>query len=279
MADPTGSTLSANGTSPLDYHTHSRYSPDSRATLDEMCRAALRQGLREIAFTEHLDNHPGGTTGYYRPAEFFAGIDAARETFAPQGLTVRAGIEVGELHRYRAQVQPVLDAYPYDVVLGSLHWVGDASVFSQRDLSAVPLAESVNAYFEELAVMARAGGFDVLAHPDVIKRRAFEVYGEFPIEPHRDAVCAVWRACIDNGIAIEINTAGLRWSVQDAHPALAALRWYRELGGDRLTIGSDAHRPPHVAYGSDTALAMARAAGFDRLCIFEQRQVVDWVAI
>jgi histidinol-phosphatase (PHP family) len=89
----------------------------------------------------------------------------------------------------------------------------------------------------------------------------------------------VWQACIAEGIGIEINTAGLRLSVKETHPSLAALRWYREMGGELLTLGSDGHRPGHVGYGLAEALDLARAAGFERVCTYEQRQVARWIAI
>jgi histidinol-phosphatase (PHP family) len=265
---------------PLDYHMHSTASCDSRATMAEMCRSALQRGIREIAFTEHFDPKPEDIcAGYYQPDGYFAALDEARREFAPQGLTIRAGVELGEHHLYSDVHRPVLDAWPYDVALGSLHWVGDDSVFDADYFRAHSPRDAFEAYFTELAAMVRFGGFDVLAHADVIKRAAYPVYGHFAIAEWEALVREVWAACIDQGIGIEINTAALRQAVHEVHPGPESLRWYREMGGDILTIGSDSHRPDHVGYGLDVALDAARAAGFTRLASFERRAVARWLEI
>jgi len=270
----------SNGHIPLDYHMHSTISCDSRATMAEMCRSALSKGIHEIAFTEHFDLHPKDScTSFYKADQYFEKLEAARREFAPLGLTIRAGVEVGELHRYADRVEPVLEAWPYDVVLGSLHWVGDDIVFDTDFFRAHTPYETITAYFTELAAMVRRGGFDVLAHPDVFKRTAYAVYGYFEIGEWEDWVRPVWQTCIEQGIGIEINSSGLRLPVGQAHPSLKALCWYREMGGELLTIGSDSHRPEHVGYGLTTALDLAREAGFTQLCSFERRHVARWIAI
>ncbi|MBN1202551.1 MAG: histidinol-phosphatase HisJ family protein [Anaerolineae bacterium] len=265
-----------NGCVPVDYHVHCHISPDSQATMAAMCQSALDQGISEIVFTDHFDRACFDT---YQPDKYFEELDAVRRAFGPQGLTVRAGVELGEMHRYADVVQPVLDAWPYDFVLCGVHWIADYCVHDMDYFRAHPPEETIPAYFAELASTARAGGFDVLSHADVFKRTAYDVYGRFDITEWEDLVRPVWQACIDNNIGIEINSSGLRKPVGQPHPSLEAVRWYREMGGERLTIGSDSHRPVHVGAGLDTALDIARAAGFTRLCSFEKRQLVRWIEI
>jgi len=267
-------------TIPQDYHTHTNVSCDSQATMAEMCRRALALGIREIAFTEHFDPMPGDIChDFYNPADYFAKLAAAREEFEPQGLRLRAGVELGEHHRFPDVQRPVLDTWPYDFVLGSLHWVGADLVFEDRYFRAHPPREVAEAYFTELLALVRFGGFDVLSHADVLKRVAYEVYRAFDIADWEDLVRPVWQACIDRGIGIEINSKGLQLAVHEVHPGPASLRWYREMGGEILTIGSDAHRPDHLGYGLAAALDEARAAGFTRIACFERRQVAQWVEI
>jgi histidinol-phosphatase (PHP family) len=259
---------------------HSNASCDSRATMAEMCESALSQGIAEIAFTEHFDLKPEDVcAGFYKPEVYFEKLEAARAEFAPRGMTIRAGVEIGEYHRFRAEIQPVLDAWPYDYVLGSLHWVGEWSVFDVEFYRNFAPEEAIVGYFRELTDMIHVGGFDVLAHADIIKRTAHTVYQHFDSTDWEDIIRMVWRACIDKGIGIEINSSGLRLSVGQTHPSLDALRWYREMGGELLTIGSDSHRPDQVGVGLHTALDQARAAGFTRVCSFENRQVARWIPI
>jgi histidinol-phosphatase (PHP family) len=277
MSDYSSST---NGRFPHDYHMHSDVSCDTRVTMPEMCRAALKLGIAEIAFTEHFDLHPKDScTGFYKPSVYFEKLDAARREFAPAGLTIRAGVEVGEYHRYHTVVQPVLAAFPYDIVLGSLHWVGDDVMFDSTYFRTRTPLEAITPYFTELLAMVRFGGFEVLAHVDVFKRVAYTVYGQYDVCEWEDLIRPVWQACIEQGIGVEINTAALHWEIEQTHPPLDALRWYREMGGELLTFGSDGHRPDHVGYGFETARDLALAAGFTRVCGYEKRQVVRWIAI
>jgi histidinol-phosphatase (PHP family) len=269
-----------NGHISQDYHVHSDVSCDSHASMSAMCRAALAVGITEIAFTEHLDLHPlDSCADFYRADDYFDKLDAARRHFAPLGLTIRAGVEVGEYHIYHERVRPVLEARPYDIVLGSLHWIGDDMVFDPDYFAAHPPEETVTAYFTELLKMVRFGGFDVLAHPDVFKRVAFPIYGHYDAGQWADLIRSVWQACIEQGIGIEVNTASLRREIAQIHPSLDALRWYREMGGERLTFGSDGHHPDQVGYGFAVARGLVRAAGFTRVCCYENRQVVRWIEI
>lgn len=271
---------SANGAYRADYHMHSRNSCDCSATMAQMCAAALERGLSELAFTEHFDLNPEDQCpGFYDPVSFFERIEVARAEFEPRGLTIRAGIEVGEPHLYRDAHLAVLSAWPYDVVLGSLHWVGEHNMFDPAYYQARDPAEAYGAYFSELVEMIKGGGFEILAHVDVVKRTAFDIYDTFDTRALEDLYRPVLQACIEQGIALEINTAGWRKRVAEPHPALEALRWYREMGGELLTLGSDAHRPGDVAYRFNDAVALAQAAGFTRVCTFEGRRVASWVAL
>jgi histidinol-phosphatase (PHP family) len=258
---------------------HSNFSCDCRAAMAEMCRAAVAQGLPEIGFTEHYDLHPGEPQpDWFRLEAWAAELERCRVEFAGQ-LTVRAGIEIGEPHLFQAEAQAMLGRYPFDYALGSLHWVGDAIVFEQEYFRR-PADEAFRLYFEELERVTRAGGFDILSHFDVVIRVGLEIYGEYDPRRYEAAIRPVLHNCIEREIALDINTAALRRrSLNGARPpealltpGLDILRWYAEMGGERATLGSDAHRPDQVGYGLDVALKIAQEAGLRYLVQFEQRR-------
>jgi len=265
---------------PFDYHMHSTNSCDCNASMASMCAEALRKHIPEIAFTEHLDRQPGDYCyDKYDPAAFFADIEACRAEFGPQGLTIKAGIEVGEMHLYRHEVVPVLDAYPYDVVLGSMHWNHGESIFERAYFLKRDIQTVVQEYFGEMVEMINGGGFNILSHIDVFKRVGFSVYNHFDITEWEDYTRPVFAACIRQGIAPEINTSALRMTVKQTHPTLEALRWYREMGGELLTIGSDSHRPEHLGLGLDYAVTIAKEAGFTHLTRFAGRKIIGFAEI
>lgn len=260
-----------------DYHTHTLYSCDAFDTMEVMCRRALALGMEEIAFTDHLDIHPADScTGFYRPAEYLASLEACRKIFPM--LTLRAGVEIGEPHRFAGAVAAALDLAMYDVRIGSLHWVGDELVFADSYFEPRSKERAALDYLEEILCMVQHGGFEILGHLDVFRRYGVGYYGSLDIEPYEEIVREVLQACIDAGIAIEINTSGLQ-HFEQPHPNLAVLRWYREMGGEMLTFGSDAHQAEALAAGFQQACQIAKVAGFTRLCRFEKRRVCGWVDI
>ena len=256
---------------PPDYHLHSHYSCDSKASIAEQCIGAIRKGLPEIGITDHFDWHPGDECrGFFRPIEWAAEFDRVQREFADR-LIVRAGIELGEPHIYRTECQALLDSYPFDYALGSLHWVGDEIVFDRHYFDR-PMDEAYGLFFEELEYMTRAGGFDVLSHFDVVVRVGAPIYGRYDPARYEDAIRAVLRNCIDHGIALDVNTQGLRGRCQLLTPGVEILTWYREMGGERVTLGSDAHDPDYIGANFDAALEAMQAARLKYVTQFEKRE-------
>ncbi|HET9017421.1 MAG TPA: histidinol-phosphatase HisJ family protein [Thermomicrobiaceae bacterium] len=257
---------------PHDYHLHTHFSVDSEMTLDELCETAIALGIGEICPTEHADFVPEDDgCGYYDPDGYFGALLRRRERYDGR-LTIRAGVEIGEAHRFPECVQPLTSRYPYDFVIGSLHWVGSESVMTPQYFAGKTPEQAYGPYFDELLALVRDGDLDVVGHLDVPKRYAPDEPGGFDAARHEEQIRTVLRACVDRGIGIEINTGTARRPVGVPSPGIEVLRWYRELGGEILTVGSDGHRPQHVGYRLDHALALARAAGFSHLATFEARR-------
>ncbi len=256
---------------PLDYHTHTHFSCDSQATMDEMCQAAVALGLPEMGFADHFDSVPEDECcGYFRLEPWVDDFEACRRQYAGM-LTLRAGIELGEPHVYAAEAKALLAEYPFDYAIGSLHWVGTDFTFSP-DYFQRPADEAFRAYFEELEKMTRLGDFDILGHIEVVTRVGYEVYHEYDPARYEDVIRPVLQNCITRGIALELNTSQVRRSSRRLTPAPEILRWYREMGGERVTLGSDAHRPERITQDFDVALAALREAGIGQVTQFQRRQ-------
>ena len=119
----------------------------------------------------------------------------------------------------------------------------------------------------------------MLGHLDLVKRDAFKFDKPYDgPEPYADLIRSALRSVIERGKGIEINTSPLYKGLAEPCPAIEILHWYHELGGEILTIGSDSHAPGRVGAHFDTALEMARAAGFTRVARFERRQN-SWIEI
>lgn len=255
----------------VDYHMHTAHSVDSRVAMRHLCDRAVELGLDEIAVTDHLDyNQADPGCGLYDVDAWFDDYAQTTPAFADR-LTVRAGIEIGEPHLYADRLEPLL-ARPFDVVIGSIHYVGPYGVHEDV-FDKLPLDEALTAYFDAQAEMARSGLIDVLAHLDYFQRYTLQ-RGMPPFEPERwerpirDALQAV----IASDIALEVNTSGVRQQPGVTFPGETILTWYHEMGGRAITVGSDAHELDHLAADIPETLTTLRRIGFATQCVFEDRQ-------
>jgi len=237
----------------------------------------VRLGLSYLCLTEHKDFDPQDLCfGHFHYEKYSRDVAACQQRFNPR-LKLLKGVEVDYQRRYERQIRAFLAATEFDFVLGAVHYIDGLSIFDDL-LERYDADTAYRRYFAAVREAVASGFFDAIGHLDVIKRYGVCRYG--PFDPHRYAeeIDAVLRALVETGTGLEINTSGLRQPPAETFPGLEVLRRYRELGGEIITLGSDAHHLPHLGYGIEEALEMARAAGFKAITVFEERQP-RWVDI
>lgn len=251
-----------------DYHMHSTFSVDGQDTIEALCWRALALGLTEIAVTEHAEWHHRWHGREFEPAAYFDEIDRLRTEFAPRGLTLYSGVELGNPHDFSRQAAALVANYPFDVRIASLHWlygrnIHDASCFAGRD----PLDVYAD-YFSALGHMAADfSPIDVIAHFDRILWRGTMLGASF--RPHtlegiiRDSLATIaWR-----GLALELNTRLLNHSPGWRPALVTMLRWYREEGGRRVVVNSDAHRVGQMGSNLELAREVLTEAGLEPVAL------------
>jgi len=265
--------------SPLvDCHLHTAaFSCDAKATLDGYIARAQEIGLDLFTTTEHVDFDPrDGCYGHYDRARHMAQRERVRARSFGR-VKVLIGVEVDYQAQYEAEVRRFLRDAAYDLVIGSVHYAGGEFIFAPSFFAA-PERASYGAYFEQALAAVRSGFFDVLGHLDIVKRYGVEHYGPFQPARYAEQIDALLRACVETGTGLEINTSGYRGPPGEAFPSLPVLRRYRELGGELLTIGSDAHVVEDLGRDIPLALELAQQAGFRRIAAFVDRQP-HWLPI
>jgi histidinol-phosphatase (PHP family) len=237
----------------------------------EMCRSAIDKTIPEIGFTDHFDlilDDP--FSGFFKADLWWEEIVRCRDMF--QGsLRIRAGVEIGEPHRFQKQVQVLMENYPWDYSLGALHWIDGECVFLNSYFDQ-PKEQAYSRYFRELQEMVVNADINILAHFDIVKRFGYDIYGEYDSLSWEDEIRSILKECAVRGIALEVNTSTLRRSIGETTPSDMILGWFREEGGQRLVLGSDAHSVEQVGFGLDQALANAKAAGYEHLVSFESME-------
>ncbi len=228
----------------VDLHAHSKFSCDAKATIDEMCQAAINQGLNIICFTEHIDfNTKDDGYGYYQHDDYTSGIRRAQDKFAGR-LTILQGIELSEPHLYPSEFEALLK-HDFDFVLGSVHWINDEWVGDKKYQAAHSIEEIYEQYYREVERMVEFGGFDALAHIDFPKRYLFANH-----EPI-DLIDEIIRQVVKRGLALEINSSPLRKRFSELYPSDMIFELYTKYGGTQVTIGSDAHGVDEIACDFD----------------------------
>ena len=257
----------------VDYHMHTSLCGHATGQPQEYARKALETGLEEIGVSDHapLVTHedPGLTMNKAQLPEYHRIIENIRQEFEGR-LRVKIGIEADFIPGYEDKTKVLLEKYPYDYVMGSVHYIKDWG-FDNPDERKKWDEQNVNAiyrdYYELLRQSAQSGLFDIMGHVDLVKK-----FGYRPTEDVRDDIEKTAEVFKATGVVIEINTSGLRKPVKEIYPAQGALKIYADAGVP-MTFGSDAHSPDDVGRDFDKAMELARAAGYTEYVIFKQRKI------
>jgi histidinol-phosphatase (PHP family) len=256
---------------PRDAHLHTDLSPDSDVPIDVFAAQAVDRGIPEVAITDHVDFAPD--TPAYRYASFAdreRSVRDAAERWADRGLAIHFGVEITWDSRYEDAIRDHLGRHAYDYTIGSVHVYRD-SVYDRSNVAAWvtgrSLVEIVEPYFTEVLRAIRSDLFDAIGHLDVVKRYLAPHVTAAELGTAPELYEPLLRALVEAGSALEINTSGLRQEAREIYPPPAIVGRFRELGGERITIGSDAHRADTFAWALDDGYRVAAAAGFEALSL------------
>lgn len=256
----------------VDYHLHTPLCGHAGGTMREYVQAAVARGLSEIGFADHLPlltrRDPSLTMSQEELPLYIEEIESLRKEF-PE-ISIRAGIEADFFPALVEETAALIERYPFDYVIGSVHFLdgwgfddprGRAGYEGRRPLDVY------EEYFETLIGAAESRLFDVIAHPDLIKKYDYRADGDVSHLYERAA-----KAIAESGAAVEINTAGLRKPIGEIYPVLEFLVLCRESGAP-VAFGSDAHAPQDVGRDFGAALKLARDAGYSRMAKFSSRRI------
>lgn len=276
-----------------DYHVHTSFSDDSVYAMEDVVRDAVKNGLDEICFTDHVDYSVKRDRDDERGIEYRKGgkgesdliplqnvdYDAyyseylrVKEEYASK-IRLRLGLECGVQSHTVGDYLALFPRYPFDFIILSIHQVGDREFWNGEYQKGRTQRQYNEGYYEEmLKVMKEYRAYSVLGHLDLITR--YDSMGRYPFEKIKPLVTEILGTAIADGKGIEINTSSRRYGLDDTTPSRDILKLYRELGGEIITIGSDSHKREHLGAYIDESMELLRALGYRYFCTFEKMKPI-----
>lgn len=275
-----------------DYHLHCEFSDDSEETMENQIKQALKLGLNEMCFTDHVDygikkdwDAPDGIT--YRDGiehgvhvhlplanvnypKYFALLNEMKTKYENQ-ITIKKGLEFGIQSITVSDYKKLFDKYKdeLDFVLFSMHQVNNLEFWNQDFQKGKTQKEYNDEYYNEIyKTMKLFKNYSCLAHLDLLSR--YDENGIYPFEKEKEMIAEILKLAIYDKKGIEINTSSWHYGLKDTQPSRAILKLYKDLGGTIITVGSDAHKTEFLAdHIKDAYKILKEEIGFNEICTFD----------
>lgn len=256
-----------------DLHLHSEFSFDSYTDPEENIKVAIKNKVKIMAFTDHMDNFCQNDRDISFDLEkYFSTIYKFREKYKNQ-IKILAGVEVGLAYENADKINQFIDENPFDFIIGSIHAVEFKDIWSNRKI----IEKNPKYYFRKyyqymLESIKSCKNFSVLGHIDYIDRyiKDKSVIPDFSF--YEDLIEEILKELIKTNRGIEYNTAGFRNNLSYANPKDKILEKYKNLGGNIITLGSDSHFPDTISYKIDDGIKHLKDLGFDHISYFENKK-------
>jgi len=271
----------------IDCHTHTSNSFDGHGSVRERILRAEQIGLNALGISEHFETNRFFSQAYYGAAshhvhDMFNFVEIFEKSMSDNtaaiaeydgNVTVLSGIELGEPYVNYHLAEVLIEDKRLDFVIASAHELPGKADFAFLDYTEENTEKYLNLYFDLVYDMCCWGKFDILGHLTYPLRYIEGEKGlRFDIKKYEGIIAEILRKLAEKGLAIEINTSGLRQKYGKPFPTLDYIKLYREFGGEFISLGSDAHSDAdlgkHLEYGAE----MVKTAGFDSVCIFKKRK-------
>ena len=256
----------------FDFHIHSSLSFDSDTPARDIAKAAACAGLREICFTDHWDYFPRPTDTHslFSLEEYSKTYDS----LAVDGLTVRKGVEMGLNEWNMKDCEKLLEQRHFDFVIGSIHFANGFDPYDKEYWEGRSAEQAYMSYLEQTYECVKLhNNFDVLGHLTYVSKSPNNPFRS-PLEynDYREIADEIMRVLVKNGKGMEVNTSGIDRGV-GLLPSLDYIRRFKELGGEIITVGSDAHDTARVGQYCNDVIGQLKDI-FGYVCTFENRQPV-----
>ena len=262
-----------------DMHVHSHFSSDSSELPEQILETSIAKGFSYVYFTDHHDmdfpvNDAEPSMDFQLDFDTYIKKLLDLKTTYHKKIDIRLGVEQGICPETAPRITALSNQYPFDFIIGSSHLtsLNNGDPFYPEYYKGKTNVEAYREYFmSEVDNVKLTDGFDVYGHLDYAVRYCPDKSFVYSFNDYRDIFEVLLKSLIEKGKGIEINTAGIA-KIGYPHPHIEALKLYKELGGEIITIGSDAHKKEDIGFGFDVAEDILKNVGFHYYTIFKERK-------
>nr|WP_037285829.1 histidinol-phosphatase HisJ [Saccharibacillus sacchari] len=264
----------------IDYHTHHERCGHAVGKLEEYVQRGIELGLGQLGLSDHMPLIHVDPAQYYpemaMPMDelprYVEEVLTLKEKYRDR-IDIKLGLEGDYIEGYETEIQKIVEAYPWDYVIGSVHFLGEWDITDFRQTAGWegrdPL-EVYRTYYDALGKAAQTGFYDIVGHFDVIKRFGYAPKPEQSAEKEAFEEIALQHIAT-SGIAMELNASGLTKPCAEMFPSELILRRALEKGIP-LTLGSDSHDPAKLSENLDKARFELRDLGVQQVATFDRRK-------
>lgn len=263
-----------------DYHLHSDHSGDSRAAMEVQILSGIERGLSYMCFTEHYDpEFPYDNNPDVVPGSFELDYSLYRKDFMDMKerfegrIELRFGVELGLQPHLGSFLESYVQEHEFDFIIGSNHLCAGCDPYYPDFLYSRSQEEAMELYLEDTLTNIRAfPDIDSCGHLDYLSRYLPDREKVYSYRAFADLIDPILSELVSRGIALEVNTSPLTKGMRFINPLPDILSRYMEMGGELITVGSDAHVPERIAGGFDETAGILRALGFKYYAIYKNRE-------
>lgn len=255
-----------------DFHLHTDFSGDSHTPAADQIEKAISLGMSRICVTDHYDMDVVSPCDFTLdlPA-YFPAMERLRDDYRGK-IAIEIGMELGLQNHIAPKLLEASVQYPFDYIIGSCHFIDGLDPYYPEFFHDRTQTQAYRRFFEvTLSRVEALDCFDCLGHLDYVVRYGPSKNRDYRYGDYQDLIDSILKVLIQKGKALECNTGGFHYGLGHPNPCEDILHRYRELGGELLTVGSDAHSPDYVGYDFHRTRALLKACGFSHYTVYHQR--------